>query len=199
MLNKIPRLFFLNLLWLLMSLPVITAGGSTCAAFAVALRIADDDEEVKSFRGISRRFFKAFKQDFLQGILIFIFSLLSFGLGGYFVYLAWDSSFNLLKIGLLVIYFFIVLVLNLYSYPLIARYSNSFINVLRNSIGLSLQYLNMSFKTIGLVILELAVLALTYKIYFAGLLILPAVIFYTISRTAKDIFVKLENPAPAEE
>ena len=175
------------------------AGGSTCAAFAVALRIADDDEEVKSFRGISRRFFKAFKQDFLQGILIFIFSLVSFGLGGYFVYLAWDSSFNLLKIGLLVIYFFIVLVLNLYSYPLIARYSNSFINVLRNSIGLFLQYLNMSFKTIGLVILELAVLALTYKIYFAGLLILPAVIFYTISRTAKDIFVKLENPAPAEE
>ena len=199
MLNKIPRLFFLNLLWLLMSLPVITAGGSTCAAFAVALRIADDDEEVKSFRGISRRFFKAFKQDFLQGILIFIFSLVSFGLGGYFVYLAWDSSFNLLKIGLLVIYFFIVLVLNLYSYPLIARYSNSFINVLRNSIGLFLQYLNMSFKTIGLVILELAVLALTYKIYFAGLLILPAVIFYTISRTAKDIFVKLEKPAPAEE
>ena len=65
--------------------------------------------------------------------------------------------------------------------------------------ALFLQYANMSVKTMGLVVAEIAILALTYKIYFAGLLILPAVIFYTVSRTAKDIFVKLENPAPAEE
>ena len=70
MLNKILRLFFLNLLWLLMCLPVITVGGATCAAFAVTLRIADDDEEVQSLRGIAARFFKAFKQDFLQGFLL---------------------------------------------------------------------------------------------------------------------------------
>ena len=198
MLNKILRLFFLNLLWLLMCLPVITAGGATCAAFAVTLRIADDDEEVQSLRGIAARFFKAFKQDFLQGILIFIFSLVSFGLGGYLIYLAYDSGFNLIKIVGLTGYFIIAGVFNIYSYPLIARYSNSFVNTLRNSVALFLQYANMSVKTMGLVVAEIAILALTYKIYFAGLLILPAVIFYTVSRTAKDIFVKLENPVPAE-
>ena len=192
--SKFLRLVFVNLLWLLCCIPVVTAGASTCAAFAVTLRLADDDEEVQSIRGIAVRFFKAFRQDLLQGFLILIFTLVGFGLGGFLAYFAWDTELNLIKIGLLVVYFLVVLVFNLYSYPLIARYSNSFINTLRNSIALFAQYPNSSLKTLGIVVLEVAVLALTFKIYFVGLLILPAVIFYTISHTAKDIFFKLENP-----
>ena len=199
LIKKLPRLIFLNLLWLLCSIPVITIGTSTCAAFAVALRIADDDEEVSSVRGITARFFKAFKQDLIQGFLIMIFTAVTFGLGGYFIYLAWDSGLNIIKIGLLAGYFLVVLVFNFYSYPLIARYSNSFANTLRNSLALFAQYANPSLKTLGLVILEAAVLALTFKVYFAGILILPSLIIYTISCTAKDIFVKMENPAPVEE
>ena len=192
--KKIISLLFVNMLWLLCCIPVITAGASTCAAFAVTLRLADDDEEVSTVRGIAGRFFKAFKQDLIQGFLILIFSLVSFGLGGYFIYLAWDSGLNLIKIGLLAGYFLVVLVFNFYSYPLIARYSNSFVNTLRNSVALFAQYPNPSIKTLGIVLAEAAVLALTFKVYFAGLLILPVVIFYTISRTAKDVFFKLENP-----
>ena len=194
LIKKLFQLFFLNCLWLLCCIPVITAGGSTCAAYAVALRLADDDEEVQSVRGIAARFFKAFKQDFLQGILILLFSLISFGLGGYLSYLAWDYGLNLIIIVLLAIYFLVVLILNFYSYPLIARYTNTFVNTLRNSIALFAQYVKQSLKTLGIVVLEVAVLALTFKIYFAGILILPALIFYTISRTAKNIFFNLENP-----
>ena len=39
---------------------------------------------------------------------------------------------------------------------------------------------------------------MSFKIYFTGLIILPSVIFYTISRTAKDIFFILENPVNTE-
>ena len=73
-------------------------------------RLADEDEEVQSFGGIARRFFKAYKQDLLQGILILIFSAASFGLGGYLVYLAYDSGFNLIKIAALAGYFLLVFV-----------------------------------------------------------------------------------------
>ncbi len=199
LIKKLPRLFWVNILWLICCLPLVTAGASTCAAFAVTLRLADDDEEVQPFGGITRRFFKAFRQDLLQGFFIEIFTIITAGLGCYFIYLAHDSGFGLIKVAAIVGYFILVMVFNIYSYPLIARYSNSFVNTLRNSVALFLQYANMSVKTMGLVVAEIAILALTYKIYFVGLLILPAVIFYTVSRTAKDIFVKLENPAPAEE
>ena len=197
--KKIPRLFYVNLLWLLCCIPVITAGASTCAAFAVTLRLADDDEEVSSIRGITGRFFKAFKQDLVQGILIFIFSVVSFGLGGLFIYFVWDSGFNLIKIAAIAGYFLVVFAVNFYAYPLIARYSNSFVNTLSNSIALFLQYANASVKTLGIVLVCLAALYFTRYIFCVGLIILPAVIFYLISLTAKDIFVKLENPAPVEE
>lgn len=197
--KKLLRLFWLNILWIIGCIPVITIGVSTCAAYAVTLRLADDDDEVQSFGGIARRFFKAYKQDLLQGILILVFTAVTFGLGGYFIYLAWGSGLNIIKIGLLAGYFLVVLIFNFYSYPLIARYSNSFANTLRNSVALFAQYANSSLKTLGIVIAELVILYLTRYAFFAGFVILPAVIFYTVSLTVKDIFVRLENPAPVEE
>lgn len=199
LIKQIARLLWVNVLWLISSIPLITLGAATCAAFAVTLRLADDDEEVQSFGGIARRFFKAFKQDLLQGFLLEVVTLAGLGLGGLFVYLAWDSDLTLVKIVLLVVYFLVLFVVLFYAYPLVARYTNTFANTLKNSIALFAQYPNSSVKTLGLVILETAVLALSYKIYCAGLIILPAVIFYTISRTAKDIFFKLENPEAIED
>lgn len=199
LIKKLPRLFWLNILWLIGCIPVITIGISTCAAYAVTLRLADDDEEVSSMRGIAVRFLKAYKQDLLQGILILIFTL-ACGAGGYFIFKAFqDSGFNIIKIAVFAGYVLLAFVFNMYSYPLIARYSNTFVNTLRNSVALFLQYVNSSLKTLVIVVVELVVLYFTRYAFFAGFVILPALIFYTVSVTVKDIFVRLENPAPVEE
>ena len=199
LIKKLPRLFCVNILWLIGCIPLITIGASTCAAYAVTLRLADDDEDVQSLRGIAARFFKAYKQDLLQGILILIFTVACGGLGYFLFGVIKESGFNFIKLAAFAGYVLLAFVFNLYSYPLIARYSNTFANTLRNSIALFLQYANQSVKTLGIVLAELVILYLTRYIYFAGFVILPAVIFYTVSRTAKDIFVRLENPAPVEE
>ena len=199
LIKKLPKLFWLNILWLIGCIPVITIGVSTCSAYAVTLRLADDDEEVQSFGGIARRFFKAYKQDLLQGILILIFTA-ACGAGGYFIFKAFqESGFNLIKIAVLAGYALLAFVFNMYSYPLIARYSNTFLNTLRNSVALFLQYVNSSLKTLGIVVVELVILYFTRYAFFAGFIILPSLIFYTVSRTAKDIFVRLENPESAED
>lgn len=192
-LKKLFRLFWLNILWLAGCILIISAGTSTCAAYAVALRLADDDEEVQTFKGITLRFFKAFKQDILQGFLIQLFTVACGTLGYFLTSLARDSGLNFIKIAALAGYAIIAFVFNMYSYPLIARYSNTFINTLRNSIALFLQYLNQSFRTLVIVVLELVILYLTRYIYFVGIIILPSIIIYTVSRTAKEIFVNLEN------
>lgn len=199
LIKKLPRLFCVNILWLIGCIPLITIGVSTCAAYAVTLRLADEDEEVQSLRGIAARFFKAYKQDLLQGILILIFTV-ACGAGGYFIFRAFqESGFNIIKIAVLAGYVLLAFVFNMYSYPLIARYSNTFVNTLRNSVALFLQYVNSSLKTLGIVLVELAILYLTRYAFFAGFVLLPSLIFYTVSLTVKDIFVRLENPAPVEE
>lgn len=199
LIKKFLKLFWLNFLWLICCLPVITIGPSTCAAYAVTLRLADDDEEVETFSGIARRFFKAFKQDLIQGFFIFLFSAACLALGYFLFDRARDYGFNLIIIAALTLYALVVLVVNFYAYPLVARYSNTFVNTLRNSIALYVMNTKLSFKTMAIVIVEIIALYFTRYIYFAGILILPSVIFYTVSRPAKDIFVRMENPAPAEE
>lgn len=199
LIKKFLQLFFLNCLWLICCLPVITAGGATCAAYAVALRLADDDEEVQSVRGIVRRFFKAFKQDFLQGLLLFLFTGACGGIG-YFIFTRLrEDAFNLILTAVFVIYILAALILNLYAYPLVARYSNTFLNTLRNSVALYIMNIKTSFKTMVIVLVEIVALYFTRYIFYVGILIIPALIFYTVSRTAKDIFVRMENPAPVEE
>ena len=198
LIKKFLQLFFLNCLWLICCLPVITIGGATCAAYAVALRLADDDEEVQSVRGLAARFFKAFKQDFLQGILIFLFTMACGGLGYFLFDRARDYGFNLIIIAALTVYALVVLVVNLYAYPLVARYSNTFVNTLKNSVALYAMNTKVSFRTLGIVLLEIVALYFSKYIYFAGMLILPALIFYTVSRTAKGIFFRMENPVPVD-
>ena len=199
LIKKFLQLFFLNCLWLICCIPVITIGGATCAAYAVALRLADEDEEVQTMRGIVRRFFKAFKQDFLQGLLLSVFTGACCGLGYFLFDRARDYGFNLIIIAALTVYALVVLVVNLYAYPLVARYSNTFVNTLKNSIALYAMNTKISFRTQGWVVAGLLLIYLSKYIYYAGILIIPSIIFYLVSRTAKDIFVRMENPAPTEE
>lgn len=197
--KKIPQLLWLNFLWLICSLPLITLGTSTCAAFAVALRLSAGEAEVMSAQGIAKRFFKAFRQDLLQGFLIMVFTLCGVGLGAFLAYHAWDSGLNIIKVAGLFIYLMLVLIFNFYSYALIARYSNTFVNVIRNSLALFAQYPDKSLKTLGIVVVEFGLLYLTRYVWFCGFLFMPAVIVYTVSCTAKDIFFRLENPEPVDE
>ena len=192
-------MLWVNFLWLLGCIPLLTIGASTCAAYAVTLRLADDDEEVQSARGIAARFFKAFKQDLIQGFFIFLFSAACLALGYFLFDRARDYGFNLIIIAALALYALVVLVVNFYAYPLVARYSNTFVNTLRNSIALYVMNTKLSFKTMAIVIVEIIALYFTRYIYFAGILILPSLIFYTVSRTAKDIFFRMENSEPVEE
>ena len=199
LIKKFLKLLWLNCLWLLGCLPVLTIGASTCAAFAVTLRLADEDEEVQSARGIAARFFKAFKQDLLQGFFIFLFTAVCVSLGYFLFDRARDYGFNLIIIAALVVYVLVVLVVNLYTYPLVARYSNTFSNTLKNSIALYVMNTKASFQAQSWVVAGLLLVYLSKYVWYAGILIIPSIIFYMVSKTARDIFVKMETPGSTEE
>lgn len=55
----------LNFLWLICSLPIVTIGVSTIAAFTITLKMVEEKEGY-----IARAFFKAFKANFKQGMVI---------------------------------------------------------------------------------------------------------------------------------
>ena len=72
-LSRLADLFWLNLLYILCCLPVITAGAATTALFYVTLKMAKDEEGY-----ITRSFFKSFKDNFIQATLIWAAFLVVF-------------------------------------------------------------------------------------------------------------------------
>ena len=96
----------LNFMWLLFSLPIVTIGASTTAAYSIALKMVDDEEGymVKSF-------VKEFKRNFKQGTFMGLIGLVA----TYAIYLDYEinrvseeGSVVLLVIGLVSAFFVIM-------------------------------------------------------------------------------------------
>lgn len=58
-LTKLTYSAYLNILWLISSLPIFTIGASTTALFYCTLKMAEDRDE-----GLTRMFFRAFRSNF---------------------------------------------------------------------------------------------------------------------------------------
>ena len=128
-----------------------------------------------------------------------LISLITFGGAFYFDYwVVAKSSQGIVLILLAAGLSFSVLIFNLFVYPIIARYENTFSNALRNAVALAFTYSRDTLRMTGLAVLEFAiVLFLGYLNLFAGLATLlfwPSVIFYTVTFFMTVIFYHVENP-----
>lgn len=187
--QRLWDVFKLNMLWLLCSLPIITIGISTTAAFKVTLDMVDDKEGK-----IAHDFFKAFKENWKQGIpLSFIMIICPLAVWYDFqIYNALETnSLPFLLLGVFTAFIFTFSLL--YLFPLIARYENSVINSLRNSFELSMKFFGRTILLVLIVAFEFAVLMWNTTTLFVGLLIGPVCIIYTISGTAMHIFHEMEK------
>ena len=193
------QFWLLGLLWLLFCIPVVTIGAATCSVFYVALKILNDDEDVN----IWKAFTKGIKENFVQGLLMFIISLATIGgTGAYIWWIIEKSSQGIPLICLAIGLCFVVLVLNIFAYPIIGRYENTFANKIRNAIALAFTYNRETLRSAGFVAAELAIAGLLFRLnIFAGcasLLFWPSLIFYTIACFMAYIFYRVENPVKYE-
>jgi len=187
--SRLLDMIKLNFLWMLFSLPIVTIGASTAAAFAVTLKMADEREGY-----IAKQFFTAFKENLKQGIpagllnLFFVYALyLDFQL--FHVVEGNPIYFLLLGIvGSVMCFCYFI-----YTYALLARYDNTLLKTLKNSMDISVKYFGRTVMVAVVVAIEIIVFIFNSTTIFLGLLIGPAVIFLTISGPALYIFRDIER------
>ena len=87
--TKMAYSAYLNILWLICCLPIVTIGASTTALFYVTLKMAEDRDD-----GLTGMFFRAFRQNFLPATKLWLV-LLGAGaflaMDGYFVWHIWSQ------------------------------------------------------------------------------------------------------------
>jgi uncharacterized membrane protein YesL len=181
----------LNLLWLLCSLPIVTMGASTAAAFSITLKMVDEQEGY-----IAKDFFKAFKSNLKQGSImgiLFLIALVALWLDFQFFNLLDTNPVIFLIMGFVGIFIFTLTFL--YAFPLLARYQNSIINTMKNSFDISIRYFVRTLLLIFVLIFEVMICMWNEWTLIVGVLIGPACIFLTISGFALRFFRELEKEA----
>ena len=156
---------WLNILWVVCSIPIFTMGAATTALYDVSLKIVRDEET-----SLTRQFFKSFRSNFRQATVLWMIllgiGLLLVGDGWVLWHLRASSTgavaimWTLLLAVLIVASIAYVIVL-LYVFPLVASVSNTNRAMLKNSFLIGIHYL---FATI-----------LVFAIHFAMFYVVVAV------------------------
>jgi uncharacterized membrane protein YesL len=190
--GQLVDVLVLNLLWLAFSLPLVTVGASTVAACSVAMKMLDGEEGY-----VARSFVKAFRANIRQGTVIWLLNAAA----AYALWLDWqivlaaDNPSVALMIASIVSTAFAFCAF-VYAYPITARYENTVVRILSNSVRLCVRYFGRTMLLVAVVALEIALFIWSVPMMVAGILVGPAILLYTASGIAKRIFQRLERGEP---
>lgn len=141
-LNKMADLFIINILFVLCCIPVVTIGASCTAMYTVTLKMVRDEEGY-----LARSFFQAFKDNFRQATIVWVIALLVL-----FVSLAdirifstpGNEQYRFLLVGAFLL-FFLTFLLLLFTFPLLAKFSNSLKQTVKNAFLMEARHLPFTF------------------------------------------------------
>ncbi|MBR1692078.1 MAG: DUF624 domain-containing protein [Lachnospiraceae bacterium] len=166
---KIADVAWLNILFLLCSIPIVTIGASTTALYYVTTKMIDGEEGY-----LAKSFFKSFKQNFKQSTIIWLLLLLLYVILGVDVLYLLRSGSVYTAVGIFVVMIpgFFVLFTGLYVFPVLARFENNVKNTIKNALLLSLANAP---RTILMLVISVGLPALClYNLYFLPLLFICA-------------------------
>ncbi len=188
-LTRLWDMIKLNFMWLLFSLPVVTMGAATVAAYSVTLKMVDEQEGY-----VARQFVKAFKENWRQGIPMGLLALFC----SYVVYLDFElqrvmegDSTMFLIFGIIAAFVFGMSFI--YAFPLSARYENTLIGTLKNSVNIATRYFLRTLLLVAVLAVEVIIFIFNYTTLLIGILIGPACIMLTISGFALHFFREIEK------
>lgn len=138
--TKIAYTAYLNVLWFLCCLPIVTAGASTTALFYVTLKLAKDEEGA-----ITRSFFRAFRRNFRKATLIWLILLAGgavLALDGYvFYHMRFENVFWTIGTAVFLVAVAAYAIILMYIFPLLARFENTVKAMFLNSLLLGMRFL----------------------------------------------------------
>lgn len=200
-LSSMTDLVFLSLLWFVCCLPIITIGPSTAAMYHVTLKLARKEEQVS----IGRYFFKGFKDNFKQGILLNLIFIVV-GAVLFFDYLIMSNAEG--SVGVISSVSFLVmgiwwLCIMFYAYPLQAQFYNSIRRTLLNAAVLSMRKLVNTVIVFILNMLPVIVAFLSLEIFIrlapVWVLLTPGVAAYLCSMRFAKLFAPYLEPDSSVE
>ena len=154
--NRVADLMWLNILFLLCCIPVVTVGASVTAMYYVTLKMVRNEESY-----ITKLFFKSFKQNFLQATVIWIiFITAGFLLFVDYRILSGQMGLNIdngtvrtvMQVLLIAVFIFYVFTIT-FVFPLLSKFDNTIKNTIKNAFIMSIRHFPATLGSIALLII----------------------------------------------
>ena len=189
-LSRLADLFWLNLLFVICCIPVITTGAAATALYYVTLKMAKDEEGY-----ITRSYFKAFKDNFVQATIIWllfvaviVIMILDFRIaGGNNTAELFNSAVvsNVVIIAVGVMSIVVVMTLT-YVFALLAQFDNTVRNTVKNAFLISVRHLPYTFLMIFVATVPVVLIW-----FFPALLIIVLIMFSAVAYINSKYFNRI--------
>lgn len=182
--NKFCDVLIVGVLWILFSIPIVTSGAaSTAAYYAMAKSVRHNTGYV------SKEFWHSFKMNLKQGLVLSILFWVLMASLAFEIYMVWINS-NKLNDTLFIILCFVAFLvggLALYVCPVLSRFDRKFLELLKISTYLFFRYLPYTILGVALFF------AMGIGIYLMpwGILLYPGVFMWLVSLPMEKILRKL--------
>ncbi len=192
--NRFGDLFVLNVYFFVTCLPIVTIGTSFTALYTVTNKMVKNEDGP-----LTKEYFKAFKANLKQGIILWLFDLLYIALMmveySYTFYHS-DQISRVLFIAVGAEFFLFALAFPL-QFPLLARYDNSALRTVFLSLIMTFSHPGIWFKIffiwmLPVVLYYTSTKALVYTWYLWGL-VLTALFAYLCSMFLIKFYTELEG------
>lgn len=136
--NKLVDLIWLNIIFVIVSIPVVTMGASVTAMMSVTMKMARDREGY-----IWSGFWKSFKQNFKQSTIIWIAMILLATVLGTDIYFFYNSTaaYAKLLLAFMLGLSLICLCVAVYIFPLQAQFENTIKQTAKNALLMAIRHL----------------------------------------------------------
>ena len=189
-LSRLADLFWLNLLFIVCCIPVITIGAATTALYYVTLKIAKDEEGY-----ITRSYFKSFKENFKQATVIWI-GFLVVGMimitdlrivnGGNTAEILGSPALGNVIMVAVFLMGIVILMVGTYIFPILAQFDNTIKNTAKNAFLISIRHLPY---TIAMLVITAIPVVLIW--FFPALFILVLIMFSATAYFNSKLFNKI--------
>lgn len=182
--ERISNFFFLNLLWILTCLPIITIFPSTSAMYAV-IREWVTKGETSLFRIFFRKFKENFKQSFILGLAWLLYGLIVFA--NINIMESMTGIFPTIILTLLLLVGFLFVLITVYMFPLMVHYDLPTPGLWKNSLLLSLTFFPASLIAM-MILLVMIILTYLFPIFLTFVFSVSAYLLFLVC------FQKIRQP-----
>lgn len=153
--SRVADIVILNLLVMLFSLPVITAGAAWTAMYFVTIRMVRKEE-----RYVVKDFLRSFKQNFKQATIIWLLALVAAGVfvGDILIYKEIPDQIPMVLMIVIMVLAYLVFGTLIYVFPLLSRFYNTVTGTLKNAFLVSIVNIPYTVLFIFWAVLPFAVL-----------------------------------------